>query len=178
MSLTHAILGFLSLSPFSGYDLKKAFDSSVRHFWPADQSQIYRTLAQIVEAGWAEVEVVPQKEHPDQKIYHLTKAGRAELHQWLANPLPSRESREPLLIQLFFASSLSNGELNGLLQHEVAQTREQLAQLEQIPRADKKSMTRRRFFTELTLDYGLKIGQAHLEWVEDVIKRVKKAPTG
>ncbi|MGD0004493.1 MAG: PadR family transcriptional regulator, partial [Anaerolineaceae bacterium] len=40
MSLDYAILGFLSYKPFSGYDLKKVFDNSVRHFWYADQSQI------------------------------------------------------------------------------------------------------------------------------------------
>ena len=45
MSLDHAILGFLNYKPLSGYDLKKVFDSSVRHFWYADQSQIYRTLS-------------------------------------------------------------------------------------------------------------------------------------
>ena len=38
MSLKHAILGFLSFAPLTGYDLKKAFDRSVQHFWPANQS--------------------------------------------------------------------------------------------------------------------------------------------
>ena len=47
MSLKHAILGFLGYTSLSGYDLKKAFDGSVQHFWPADQSQIYRPLAQL-----------------------------------------------------------------------------------------------------------------------------------
>ena len=51
MSLRHAILGFLSFQPFTGYDLKKAFDRSVRHFWPATQSQIYRTLAELDADG-------------------------------------------------------------------------------------------------------------------------------
>jgi PadR family transcriptional regulator, regulatory protein AphA len=46
MSFKYAILGFLSFAPFSGYDLKKAFDRSVQHFWPANQSQTYRTLAE------------------------------------------------------------------------------------------------------------------------------------
>ena len=53
MSLEYAILGFLNYQPFSGYDLKKLFDTSVRHFWPADQSQIYRTLARLTEQGLA-----------------------------------------------------------------------------------------------------------------------------
>ena len=69
MSLKHAILGFLSYQPFSGYDLKKAFDRSVRHFWPANQSQIYRTLARITDQGWAEVEIIQQTDRPDRKEY-------------------------------------------------------------------------------------------------------------
>ena len=56
MSLEHAILGFLQYKPMSGYDLKKIFDTSVRHFWPADQSQIYRTLTRLADKGWAEQE--------------------------------------------------------------------------------------------------------------------------
>ena len=37
MSLDHAILGFLSYEPMSGYDLKKLFDQSVAHFWPRSE---------------------------------------------------------------------------------------------------------------------------------------------
>ena len=58
MSLEYAILGFLNYRPLSGYDLKKVFDNSVRHFWPADQSQIYRTLARLAEQGYVEQEIV------------------------------------------------------------------------------------------------------------------------
>ena len=55
MSLDFAILGFLSYSPFTGYDLKKFFDQSVRHFWTADQSQIYRILARLGDEGKVEM---------------------------------------------------------------------------------------------------------------------------
>jgi len=75
MSLEFAILGFLHYHPYSGYDLKKAFDASVRHFWPADQSQIYRTLGRLTEQGLAEMEVIEQTERPDRKVYHITQAG-------------------------------------------------------------------------------------------------------
>ena len=60
MSLDHAILGFLNYHPYTGYDLKKIFDSSVQHFWPADQSQIYRTLNRLTEQGFAKMEKVSQ----------------------------------------------------------------------------------------------------------------------
>ena len=47
MRLRHAILGLLSHQPQSGYDLNRAFTSSVVYFWYADQSQIYRTLTAL-----------------------------------------------------------------------------------------------------------------------------------
>jgi PadR family transcriptional regulator AphA len=102
MSLKYAILGFLNLKSLSGYDLKKAFDNSVRHFWPANQSQIYRTLAQMTKEGILEKEVVERDERLDMKIYRISEKGREELHQWLATPLPSQDTREPFLVQLFF----------------------------------------------------------------------------
>ncbi len=77
MSLEYAILGFLNYHPYTGYDLKKIFDTSVRHFWPADQSQIYRTLARLTEIGFAEMEKVPQNRPPGTQglPHHGSRAG-------------------------------------------------------------------------------------------------------
>ena len=65
----------MNYRPYSGYDLKKIFDTSVRHFWPADQSQIYRTLSRMSEKGWVEIEVIHQESRPDRKEYRITPAG-------------------------------------------------------------------------------------------------------
>ena len=83
MSLEHAIQGFLTCRPLSGYDLKKFFDETVRHFWSAPQSQIYRTLARMAETGWVEMERIKQEDRPDRKVYHVTGEGRDELRRWL-----------------------------------------------------------------------------------------------
>ena len=99
MTIQYAILGLLSWRPLSGYDLKKIFDTSVRHFWPADQAQIYRTLSRLAEKGWAEMEVIEQSDRPDRKLYHITEAGRAELHAWLLTPLPFGDNRSAPMIQ-------------------------------------------------------------------------------
>jgi DNA-binding PadR family transcriptional regulator len=61
MSLKHAILGFLSIRPLSGYDLKKAIDGTVGHFWTADQAQIYRMLASLVGEELVEVTHIEQR---------------------------------------------------------------------------------------------------------------------
>jgi DNA-binding PadR family transcriptional regulator len=178
MSLKHAILGFLSFQPFSGYDLKKAFDQSVQHFWPANQSQIYRTLAKMTEEGLVEQEVIEREERLDMKLYHLTEAGREELHQWLSTPLPPTETRDPFLIQLFFGSKLSDEELVNLLQREIQTLEEQKtayfsayqAYLETI----KTHPDPRAFFLSvLTMEFGILGGLVALEWLKSVVERVQ-----
>lgn len=73
MSLEYAILGFLNYKPQSGYDLKKIFDTSVRHFWAADQSQIYRILTRLTERGLVEMSVIEQHEGLTARCMRLPK---------------------------------------------------------------------------------------------------------
>ena len=178
MSLEHAILGFLCYRPFSGYDLKKAFDTSVNHFWPADQSQIYRTLARLAEQDWAEVEVVPQEDRPARKVHRITEAGREELRRWLTTPLPFRDPRHASLIQVFFAGQLSDEEILAMFRREAGPLRAALERSDGIrqksaPFIEAIGSPREVFFWMLTLEYGIKMAQASLEWIESVIQRIE-----
>jgi PadR family transcriptional regulator AphA len=178
MSLKHAILGFLSFRPLSGYDLKKAFDRSVRHFWPANQSQIYRTLAELNELGWVHPEVIPREGPLDVKLYHLTESGRQALHQWLVTPLPTQESREPFLIQVFFGSNLNDEEVLALLRQELMTAEEKLAEYEAIyevmrEQPNEQVGPRTTFFAMLTLEHGLLGAYAYRAWLQRAIERVK-----
>src|SRR5512137_14523 len=133
MSLEFAILGFLNYHPYSGYDLKKIFDTSIRHFWPADQSQIYRTLSRLTEQGFAEMEKVPQSDRPDRKVYHITDSGRAEMLKWLAGPVPTGEPRSAPLIQVFFAGQLSDEEILAKFEGFASILRAILVQYDHVP---------------------------------------------
>ncbi|MGE5378272.1 MAG: PadR family transcriptional regulator [Bacteroidota bacterium] len=178
MSLDFALLGFLNYHPYSGYDLKKIFDTSVRHFWPADQSQIYRTLARLTEQGLAEMEKVPQADRPDRKVYHITDAGRTELLKFLAGPPPMGEPRSAPLIQVFFAGQLSDEEILAKFEGFAAMMRSILSQYDQVPGMlgpfqEEITSPREHFFWLLTLENGIRSMRANLEWVESVIERIK-----
>lgn len=177
MSLEHAILGFLHYKPLSGYDLKSVFDLSVQHFWPADQSQIYRTLSRLVENGMAEVEVIEQDDRPDRKVYHITDEGRNELVNWLTTPLPVKTDRIAKLIQIFFAGQLSDEEILDMFRRFADHARkvhEELISIKENPGQPDGSPCRDRFFWGLTLDYGIHITKANLAWFEDVISRIEQ----
>ncbi len=178
MSLKHAILGFLSFAPFSGYDIKKAFDRSVRHFWPANQSQIYRTLAELDNQGFVEKEIIEREERLDVKIYSITETGRAELHQWLSTPLTERDNREPFLIQVYFGGLLTDNELLVLMERELKLTEERLAIYEAIHQASQSAPQkindkRAIFFSLLTLEIGYISDQTTAQWLKSAINRIQ-----
>jgi DNA-binding PadR family transcriptional regulator len=178
MSLDHALLGFLNYHPYTGYDLKKIFDTSVRHFWPADQSQIYRTLGRLTEQGFVEMEKVPQDTRPDRKVYHITEAGRGELLKFLSGPPPFDEPRSAPLIQVFFAGQLSDEEVLAKFEEYATTMRSILSYYEQVPSMigpfqEEIPSPREHFFWLLTLENGKRNMRASLEWAESVIERIK-----
>ena len=178
MSLEYAMLGFLNYRPFSGYDLKKVFDSSVRHFWAADQSQIYRTLARMTQKGYIRQEVIEQSDRPDRKVYHITNRGRAALQAWLRQPLPSEVVRSAEFIQIFFAGQLGDDEILEMFERFAAQMRAGLKIYDLIPRdrqlyQDYTQSEREFYFWLLTLEAGRRSLQANLEIVEEMISRIR-----
>lgn len=178
MSLEHAILGFLNYRPFSGYDLKKIFDTSVRHFWPADQSQIYRTLSRLADKGWASMEVIEQADRPDRKEYRITPPGQDELRRWLVTPLPFDDNRSAPMIQVFFAGQLSNQEIVQIYRRVADFMRQGLQQYDQIPQdmeayADTIQSRREFFFWMQTLEIGKMMVRTNLAWIENVIDQIE-----
>jgi DNA-binding PadR family transcriptional regulator len=100
VSLEHAILVSLAERSASGYDLARRFDKSIGHFWKASHQQIYKVLARMEADGWATSELVAQGTRPDKKVYAITKAGRAELVSWLAEPTRAEALRSEFALKL------------------------------------------------------------------------------
>lgn len=184
MSLEYAILGFLNYAPLTGYDLKKVFDSSVRHFWYADQSQIYKTLSRLTEKHLVQMEVVEQTERPDRKVYHITQSGREELMIWLKGPIPMDNPRSAPLIQVFFSAQLDDEHSLQYFRHAAQLVRGILAIYTEVPDILQNRIMkeipgianidqRDQFFWLLTLESGISNMRSTLEWMESVIERLE-----
>ncbi len=176
--MDHAILGFLYEKSLSGYDLKKVFDSTVWYFWPAQQSQIYRTLSRLTDRRYVSVEVVPQDGRPNRKVYNITESGCRELQGWLAEPHPDTPNREPFLLQVFFSGALSDEEVLGVLRVKAEVVRSSITffeekSLEASPQPQGVS-PRDLFFRYLTLEYGLESLRMGLRWIERAMERVER----
>lgn len=167
MVLARIILGLLAIAPMTGYDLKRHFDSTVGHFWAADKAQIYRTLAQLVADGFAEVETVAGEGAPDRQEHRITAAGRAALAAWLASPPERHVERDPFLARVFFGDGLDDDGLRALFERRRALAQTRLAGFEQL-RAEIEAPDRGTRLRLATLDHGIAQLRAELTWLDTV----------
>jgi PadR family transcriptional regulator, regulatory protein AphA len=113
-AVTWAILGLIRQRPMSGYDLKRAVDRTIRHFWAASYGQIYPELRRLDDAGWIEGADAANGGR-SRRLYRLTDAGRVALEDWLHGHETRIELRDESLLRLFFADALPPEEALGLL---------------------------------------------------------------
>lgn len=117
--LKYALLGFLNYRSLSGYDLKGIIDTSTRHFWHADLSQIYKTLKALESDGLIASVVEAQDDRPDRRVYTITDSGRADLQQWLNTPLDEMTPlKETLLLKVFFSAETDPVRLLAMLHRQ------------------------------------------------------------
>jgi len=113
-AVTWAVLGLLGWRPMSGYDIKRAVDRTIRHFWAASYGQIYPELKRLEEAGWIAGKNADRGGR-SRRVYRITAQGRRALKDWLHGYETRMELRDESLLRLFFADALPSDAGLGLL---------------------------------------------------------------
>ncbi len=83
MSLRMSILGLVSYKEMTGYDIYKLFDSSLKFFFSAQQSQVYRELSALKKEGYVKERREEQENRPVRKLISITEEGEKALDEWL-----------------------------------------------------------------------------------------------
>jgi DNA-binding PadR family transcriptional regulator len=98
---SYALLGLLSIRPWSTYELAQLMQRSLHFVWPRAESNLYAEPKRLVDAGMATSDVVWTGDRK-RTVYSITDAGAAALRQWLAaEPSPQRVESEPALRILY-----------------------------------------------------------------------------
>jgi DNA-binding PadR family transcriptional regulator len=97
MSLRHALLALLDVSPMTGYELAKQFDVSAIRVWHATHPQIYTELRKLEGERLVVAQEEPRGPHglATKRLYRLTPDGDKELRRWVAEfeePPPLRDA--------------------------------------------------------------------------------------
>ena len=95
--------------------MKKCFESSFGHFFPAGYGSIYPALATLARNGLVEFEEIPQDGKPDRKVYSITEKGRETLMQALTTSEPTHRIRSEFLAVLWFADLMPEERIGQLI---------------------------------------------------------------
>lgn len=164
----YVILGLLSHTPMTGYEIKKRLDTTMRFFWNASFGSIYPTLQNMEKDG--KIQSTKSQEKGREKIiYEITESGRAYLKDWLQKPVVKDELRYETLLKLFFGSEIGATVTSQHIEAFEEKIKKDLpslkASVEQLKALDFEEAHR---YYMLTAMFGVKVYEAYLEWCKEV----------
>ena len=180
MAFKHYLLGFLAEQPMSGYSLHKHAFAPFRR----PLSQIYRTLNKMMDEGLLDVERVVQEKLPNQNVYCITEAGRAELMSWLQQEEPVTLSHQEMLGRLWLGSKVEKQVVIKHLRSFEKHAQEQLDYFRRKmkpfveTRAEKEGYTIDNVYQQLTVEYGVRQFEVAVDWVGSALKLIESLESG
>lgn len=165
----YAFLGMLLLAPMSAYEIKKAMQGSISHFYSAAHSQVYQQAARLVRDGY-----VREKETPGgrrKRLLSLTPKGKRAVQEWLRDPEAEDQLYSELLVKIFFAAYANDpGGVREMLLRRREESASILAEYEQfihVLEASKENP-----YPAMTMAAGIHFYRSELEWIDETLAKL------
>lgn len=180
MSLSHSILGFLSYGSMTGYELTKAFSSSIRFFWYAQASHIYLELNKLEKKEFVTCEIIVQTDKPSKKLYTITEGGKREFLSWLSkeNSEFAKGSKNAFLMKVFFSGCRTPKQNIAMLKEFSRDCEKYLEEISQVPQTIEQYRKlvdeREVMYWELAADFGYSYIRMCIDWANRCIKKMEE----
>lgn len=179
MDVKTLCLGVLSLGEASGYEIRKVFEDSFRHFYVAGYGSIYPALAELSRAGHVTCSNIEQEKRPAKKVYRLTDSGRAAFQQALAETYPSHRVRSDFMVLTAFAHMQSAQRMGQVLDSRLEDIERQLAHIDSCndePGAQPPGVTFTTGFARSVLQAGRDYIEQHRSELLQALSRKEPSP--
>jgi PadR family transcriptional regulator, regulatory protein AphA len=123
-----AILGLLSIQPFTTYELAQQMDRTLSWFWPRAASMIYEEPKKLVAAGLATSRVTFTGKRRS-TVYEITDSGREALRAWLDTPAAGMRMEFEAMIKVAFADAGDVTQLRAAVREIRADAEARLAEI-------------------------------------------------
>jgi PadR family transcriptional regulator, regulator of vanillate utilization len=188
MSLRYALLALLTAKPMTGYDLAKAFHSSVGHVWHAPDSQIYPALRAMEQEGLIGGTPEARGSSATRIRYHITEAGLDDFRRWMQTPIDYVPVRDPAALRAAYLEWTDPSTARAMLAAHRAhflgqrdQAREQLTQIhdrrhpmiiERLGRYPESQWERIIAYKAFTYEGMVARAQVEIDWAEAGIRLI------
>jgi PadR family transcriptional regulator, regulatory protein AphA len=171
--VTLALIGDGGASPQDLVDMNRR---GGQIYYAVAASRLYAEPKRLEQLGYVRSEKRPGKTR-ERSFYTLTPKGREALRDWLLEPPSAPRIQNEAVVKLLAGDILDDDEklLDNLLtlRQEID---EQQAKLEQA-RASLDALPHRRTYLALVIELGMKTVQLQREWLDDVERELRRAPT-
>jgi DNA-binding PadR family transcriptional regulator len=124
---TFALLGLLSLRPWSAYELAQQATRSLRYTHSRTESHLYEEAKRLMQLGWATTHTELNGRRR-RTVYEITDDGRTALHTWFATPPREPQLEFEKLLRLLFADQTDVATLDRCLGETAERARQLLAE--------------------------------------------------
>jgi DNA-binding PadR family transcriptional regulator len=176
-----SLLGFLQEGPMTGWDLVSTARHWIADFWTLTQSQVYRELAAMADAGLVEA---GERGRRDRQPFRITEAGKAAFAAWVDQEPGLETIRFPLLLTIQFGRHLPPGRLAAFVEHHRVMHRARLANYERHLEGDGAADghdhpdVRPDPYRLATLQFGLAYERAVLTWFDELPPEIQGPARG
>ena len=184
MSIRQAMLAILEQGPMYGYQLRAEFEQRTGETWPLNIGQVYTTLTRLERDGLVEVVGHGGADGDDQHgserhvSYRATEAGRSEVSEWFATPVPrSQPPRDELAIKLAIAVTLPGVEVGTIIQRQRSATMASLQDYTRLKRTGRAATPAEPadLAWSLVLDALVFDAEAEVRWLDHCEARLRRA---
>ena len=99
---SYAVLALLHLKPWTGYELTRQAQRSLRYAWPKSERLLYSEPKKLVELGYATVHQ-EDSGNRTRNVYTITGEGRRALNEWTTTRTEPPRFEVEALLRLLFA---------------------------------------------------------------------------
>ncbi|WP_030937213.1 PadR family transcriptional regulator [Streptomyces sp. NRRL S-646] len=185
MALRNAVMAALLEGEASGYDLAKGFEASVANFWMATPQQLYRELERMESEGLVSARVVQQERRPNKRLFSLTDAGLQVLRDYVGEaPAKPPALRDELMVKVQCVDIGDVGDFEAVRASVAERFERATAKLARYRRMQERMLdgrtedeylaTAERIGPYLTLQGGIALERANLQWSETALKRLEQ----
>ncbi|MCW2736982.1 PadR family transcriptional regulator [Nocardioides sp.] len=192
MSIRQAMLAILEQGPMYGYQLRAEFEQRTGETWPLNIGQVYTTLTRLERDGLVEVVVEeaasvhaghggvgePLGSDRTHVSYRATEAGRGEVSEWFATPVPrTQPPRDELAIKLAIAVTLPGVDVGTIIQRQRSATMSALQDYTRLKRTGRAAAPQdpADLAWSLVLDSLVFDAEAEVRWLDHCEARLRRA---
>ena len=155
-----------------GYELRQTLEREFGDLLPTlNAGQIYTTLARLERDGLVVGQDVPEDTR-GKRVYMLTDAGRAELSEWIENPVPGTRLKDEFFMKLVLVAGAGLAEPRRLLNGQRREYLQSLRDLDNLLETRAKSAA-----AELLVEGAILHLKADLEWLDLIEHRIPEVPS-